>query len=397
MHDLVREYAIERFRTEITPAEFAAATQRIVDWVVATGSRSVTTFFHDEVEPGDSSRISTADVKRARTWLDQHVLLMIELIRHSAADGRPADTVRLVEVIRRMVVEGLVRHRVGLEMMVAGLDAARRLEEHSTAANLLRNLGWFHKMLGDEEQSAASLVEAIEVYRAIGDTAGEVNTIRVQASIHSMNGRLEEAAGLYRRTLELGPASPSAIATTHNNLGVLAGRAGDRRTALHHVRIALDLHLSLGAGHAVARSRAQLAEICLQLGDFSAAESEIDAALSWASTVGSRPVEVESLNVLGALRWTKGETAAAIRIFTAALDGASELEDRYEQARACEGLAVAEHAAGRLAAAITLWRRAIQHYDAIGFVDADRVRDQLAAVTSEDEPGCLAPVTTQSG
>lgn len=382
MHDLVREYAIERAAAELDGTAVMDADQRLVDWVVSEGARATTALFHDGADTASKDKpLAATEVRKAQAWFDQHAGLMQELVAHTAAAGRPRHTVQVVQVVQRLVVEGMFRHGDGLDILQTGLAAARTLDDLGSAASMLRHLGWVHKMLGDADRSAACLEEALTLSRAVGDDVGEVNTLRVQAAMHSMAGRLTEATELYHRILVLGNGSPTATAVIHNNLAVCARRAGDLDTALTHVRQALELHLSSDSGHAVARTRSQYGEICIDLGNLPTAERELLAGLGWARNVGSQAVEVELLNVIGMLRRAQDDPQQATRCFTEALAGAERLEDHYEQARAHEGAALVAHDAGDVDEAIDRWQQAIRHFDSIGFADADRVRELLERAT----------------
>jgi tetratricopeptide (TPR) repeat protein len=118
------------------------------------------------------------------------------------------------------------------------------------------------------------------------------------------------------------------------------------------------------------------------LGEYDAAVERHRRALDIFSEIGSRYGQAKALNGLGEAAFAAGRPAEAITHHTAALDIALDSEDREPQARAHTGLGRAHLAAGDPDRARRHWRQALTLYADLGYPEADRLRDDLAALDS---------------
>lgn len=379
MHDLVRAYARERAMSSGDAAARVAAEDRLIDHFAGTGQRASLTLFPVSAPAADGVRVH--DSRRAHEWFDRNWPQLVEVITSTVRRDAPEATIRLVQVIRKPVLQGHLRVRESVELFRAGLAAARKIADEPALAALLRNLGSTYRMLGNDSDAVGCLAEAADVSRRVGDDEGLAGTISELGNLHLWAGRVTDAIEHYQQALQIaerGGSGPAA-AVAHNNLSICYRKLADHQLALQHARAALAGYQELGADAGIARTRCQLGEIATDLGDFDTAAAEAGAALTWARTVGSRQTEVEVLNVLGELHRARAQPALSREHHVAALAGALGIDDDYEQARAHEGIGWSHQEEAETQLAQQAWRQSFERYRAVGADDADRVRMLLTA------------------
>lgn len=378
LHDLVRGYARERALAVDDEAARTAAEDRLIEHFVGAGQWASQTLF-PATAPTEDVRVH--ERRQALDWFDQQWPQLVDLIASTVRRDAPAATVRLVQVIRKPVLEGRIRVRESVELFLAGLAAARSVGDRAAEATLLRNVGSTLRILGNDAAAIGYLGEAAEASRKLGDDEALAGTVSELGNVHLWAGRLADAIDHYQQALRIADRSGSVLAAAiaHNNLSIGYRKRCDHRSAMDHANAALAHYQQLGAEAGIARTRCQLCEIATDIGDFDTAAAEAGAALTWARTVGSRQVEVEVLNVLGEMHRANAQHALSRAHHVAALAGAQSIDDDYEQARAHEGIGWSHQASAEVALAQQAWRQSFDIYRAIGADDADRVEVLLTA------------------
>jgi tetratricopeptide (TPR) repeat protein len=143
----------------------------------------------------------------------------------------------------------------------------------------LDNLGSVYFETGRYREAESVRLKALNLRIAkFGpDHPGVARIIQNLATQRYTQGRVEEAAELYRRALAIwrvsGLEDTAECATVFNGLGLIYADAGDLDKAVIHVRRALDIWVrSSGVSVSAARAEANLAVLSAAQGDAKAAE-----------------------------------------------------------------------------------------------------------------------------
>ncbi|MBA2534426.1 MAG: AAA family ATPase, partial [Rubrobacter sp.] len=211
---------------------------------------------------------------------------------------------------------------------LASYEAAASLAGPGDLAVLEHKIGNVHARRGERDLARSHYESALE---GLGEPESEAELARLYADwsllAHGQD-EPEEATVLAGRALELaeGTSDKRALAQAHNMLGILAGRAGDQKAALSHLRESLAL----------------------------------------AEALGDSDAKVAALNNLALARENGGEPEEALRLTEAALRLCVASGDRHREAALHNNLADLLHATGREQESMEHLTRAVELFAEIG-------------------------------
>lgn len=287
-------------------------------------------------------------------------------------------------------------------------DALALAEAGSLAqikADCLRSLGVIAYFLGHLDRSQEIYLQALTIYRKIGDRRSEAHTLgnlglanREQGNYTDARNYLDQALAIHQ---EIGDRDGEAY--IRNNLGLLSRDQGDLAASRAFYEQALEISRQTGgrAGEALALlgigdtykdqdlftdaapcfeaarrifhesgdrrmeylARKELGGLALYQGDYDTAHDHYAAALHSFRQIGDRQSESSTLNRLGLLYRQMGKMEAAYTNSQGALDIAQEIGDRWlvsssltKMGHALSGLGRSDEAAGCYQKAVALWR-----------------------------------------
>jgi tetratricopeptide (TPR) repeat protein len=384
MHDLLRAYATELAREQDGAEVSAVALDRLLEHYLTRAAAAVTGLYAadppDSTDPPDSG---VAD----RAWLDAERANLVALSGFSGRAGRPAQAVRLADVLARHL--HTVRHDTdALTVYSHACDAARGLGDHGALARMLNGLGAVYQGQGRFEQAIRHYLQAMDQARTAGDrftlaravgnlgsvlwskgqpvlatsylrwaltlsrqigcAEGEAAALRNLGRLHLLQAEADEATDhfhealvLYRRLGDrVGEASTlAALGAAHTHWGNLDVAARFHRRAL---QVSHDVRDPNGTAYALL-GMGLLAHL---RGESEKALERHHEALRLHRAIGNRHGEADALNGTGLALRASGDLDQALSSHTAALVLAAELGDMPEQSRAHAGLADAYEAAG---------------------------------------------------
>jgi DNA-binding SARP family transcriptional activator/tetratricopeptide (TPR) repeat protein len=389
VHDLLRAYAEELAREHDPAPERSAATERLLDHHLATASGAMDLLYpadrpyRPDVSVTPALAFPTADA--ARAWLDAERSTLVALCRFAERDDRPRYPIDLANTLFRYLEGG--HYADASTIHECALRAAQRADEDGMLAAALTNLGALRRLLGDYDQAASHLHEAIDLHRRTGDHYGAARALSNLGIVQERLGEYEKAALLHLEALALHQRLGSRYgeAAALLNLGNAYSRPGHHAGAVEYLERALDLfrrlddavgqasalsnlgdvyaslrrypdavrHLSeaqelfqrLDHSYGVASTLSNLGNVHTRLGDWSQAHRCYTSALETFRDIGHRYGEASALNGLGEILRTAGRLDEARDAHTSALRIATETGDQDEQDRARAGLGVAhQHA-----------------------------------------------------
>ncbi|MGP3968404.1 AfsR/SARP family transcriptional regulator [Streptomyces sp. 6N223] len=143
------------------------------------------------------------------------------------------------------------RYAEGLRLSEEALRLYRAAGDRAGEGRTLNNVGWFHAQLGAYGEALRCCEEALAIHRELGDMPGESATLDSIGYIHHRLGQYEEAIAYYRRSLAWRRGWKRALgARTLRKLGEAQLAAGHREEGQRTLRRALALLDELAPGDA---------------------------------------------------------------------------------------------------------------------------------------------------
>ncbi len=202
-------------------------------------------------------------------------------------------------------------------------------EQDSLVASSKANLGLVQHKRGQNEEAAALLESAVEVFSVTSPGTHELSTAQNNlAMVYAAEGRMDEAGRLYDAALAtrekvLAPDHPE-LAPTLNNLAAFYYQMDQLENAVPLARRAVDIwEKTLGPDHPdLASAMTNLAVMYMRLGQLDRAETFLNRALAiQEETFGPDHMNVTpALNHLGRLYTKRGEYETASALLNRSLD-----------------------------------------------------------------------------
>jgi DNA-binding SARP family transcriptional activator len=391
-HDLIRDHARATAEQRDPPEARQEALRRILDYYTQTVYVATPYITARRIEapslaypPADAPVFTGPD--DALAWCESERPNLTAAVMYAEANGLDDACWQLAHCMWPFM-----RHRgyTGQWIMTlrAALAAATRLGDRKTTADTLRFLGIAYWETGQFEPAVDSYQRALEMYRALGDGAGEATCLANLAMVDVRLERYPEALGHHQRALDLYQVLGVdwGQANVLSSMGVVYVKLGQYARALDCNERALALYQACGDERCVAGILSNIGAVHLHLGRPGQALEHQHLAVATAERLGDRMLEGELLNDLADTCRAVGQQEEARSLYTRALRINSEVNSLPEEARSHEGLA--DTLAGTDdEAARQHWQHALAIYTEIGLPEAARTRQKLA---SPEAPLALA-------
>jgi tetratricopeptide (TPR) repeat protein len=392
-HDLVHEHAAERLRAEVSAAERATATRRLLEHYLHSAAAAARAC--GLARPGatldpvgvDATVIPFAGAPEAHAWFDAAWPEMAAAISHVAVHGPRRYAWLLADGLR-----DLVQHRRPVSDLIRiteiGLDAAEADNDLSGQAAMHACAGQAAFRVGDLPGTLAAFGSAGQLARKIGWPLMEARSEQGIGIVLKQMGEPEQALSHYRRAAVISRDAGDGLgeAGALNNLGsalLLLGR-------LEEAEQALVACLPLAARtdpHLHCLVLANLGEVRTYRGRFDDALAVLDEALGVADTPSpyARAVILENV---GLTHVERGDLDTAQAVLTEAVGLARQVENRTSETTTLIGLADVANAQGRHADAAQFLATAGRIADQIGVTAAQAatLRGLGAVLLAQDRP-----------
>ncbi|MFD9879930.1 BTAD domain-containing putative transcriptional regulator [Streptomyces alboflavus] len=392
-HDLVRDFAREHASP---PPESADDTA--LAWYTATARNALLTIMpngQDKTDrlgppdprpagppapaPGASAEpdphaLTFPTPDQAFAWADQELGNVVRLVERHAGDGSG-----LVPRLVRYLFPYLQRRGRLTELdRLCGLavGAARRRGEPGACAQALSDLAGHRFMAGRAGEALALNDEALDLWRALGDTSSVRRALNHRGLLLEGLGRHAESAAALRQALDLarGLDDPLSEAITYSHLGNLYEHTDARAAITHHER---SLAIGERIGHLVVRQSAHcnIGYARLTLGEPAAARGHFEEALRLHGEYQDWHGESQSrLGLVRALRELARAPDAA-RECALLLDRAEHRGDTHMAGLARHQHGLLLHAEGRTREAYAQWEAALAALESLDGVNAKVVAE----------------------
>jgi DNA-binding SARP family transcriptional activator len=393
LHDLIREYAADRARTEGVPECLTAALSQFASYYLHGAAAAAGLLY-----PATSARPLPAPAgpppvlnteQEALRWLDQERYNLVALITWAAthpvlnhyawqfvdvlrgylqARGHHLEVVaactaalesasrsgdRAAE-IALLDVLGLISHNLSdYDRSTAyhrqALTAAREINDLDAEADALRNLGRACGDCGDPAAALRHYREALAVSRKAGNTEGQALAMNYIGTAHTSAGRARTAVHWHQQAIDLAKRggsretlfrSLSGRAVARWSLGRLDDAISDHRQVLEYCR-------EVGQPFGELSALIGLAETNADLGHFDEAWSLADEALLLGQQLGDKRGEATAREITATIRRHRGEHDAALKDYLEALRLVTDIGFGYGETSVLLGLAAAYRATGQ--------------------------------------------------
>ncbi|MEU4565324.1 tetratricopeptide repeat protein [Micromonospora sp. NPDC023956] len=318
LHDLVRIFAMERGRRD--PAARVAALHAARCYLLDTARRA-----RDQIRPvagrlpdafvEASATVTFAHQREALEWLETERDNLVAAARVAAQDDTPEGdlfAVRLcAELYPFLPMRGYYREL--REVAGGALRCARRLRSRPDEAASLTYVAVAQSRLGETGQAVDSLLEALALREADGDSHEVAVTLDHLGVLLAAAGRLDEARVGFLRALEMHRRSGDRgrVGLTLNNLADLLLQLGQTDSALVHLEESLRLRRELGDQLGVGITMVTMGQVYARRGQCRQAYGWLGRAITAARDTGNREAEWRALTVRAEVHRANGQPLAA--------------------------------------------------------------------------------------
>jgi tetratricopeptide (TPR) repeat protein len=297
LHDLLRDYARERLRTEDLSEERHAAVRRLLTWLLAAAqgaARQVNP--HRRVAAVNPSRHRTRGLKDALAWFEEERGLLVAATGQAFAAGQHAETWLLAEAmfdfldLRSYAQDNLEVHRLGYQAADLAKDASAR-------AVMLSHMSVIHSELGRYDRAVQVGEEARRLFRELGDSWGEAESLDTLAGAHWNHGRYDKVQELISESLPIRRRIGDRVGEANclHNLSRVHRRVGRCDMALRYDLEALDVRQELGDPRGEAEAFYNLSRIYCQLGMHDWALRDAERSVEIAADLGDQHAKARAL------------------------------------------------------------------------------------------------------
>jgi len=261
-------------------------------------------FYRDQIlgEPEDSTTWDQeGEELNARAALDH-------MLAHGDAASAAAVTGAMASWWER---RGLFTEWRGYAQRCLGRES--EISDRALVAELLRTLGWFAHLQGEDEDANRLEERSLALYRAIPDAVGEATALNNLALIAQARGDAVLAKELFEESLAVVRALGDGAreASRLSNLGILASEQGEFDVAASRLFEAAERYASLGDRNGTAACWCNLGDLELRRGDFERAIEFSGKSLGLFRELGDRRGIAIGLANMAVAHQGRGEPALA--------------------------------------------------------------------------------------
>ncbi|HEX8347590.1 MAG TPA: BTAD domain-containing putative transcriptional regulator [Actinoplanes sp.] len=339
-HDLLRLYATSKSLQTDPEEDREATTMRLAAFYLGHVDAAAKLIYPQMIRLVPPPELLAADASfdspaEALAWLDAertNLLAAIETFQNGH-DARAAyllaDALRGYLHLRMNVVDWQRAATDGLRAAEATGDDAGQ----AAAWLSLASLRW---RMGDQEAAFIGFEQALSFAQRAQWVDGLNGVLGNLGAAHRTAGRLDAAADLHRRGLEISRAEgrAHAVASHLGNLGVVYNEMGDLRKALSAYYEALSLFEEVGSRHGRNYALVNIGEISVRLGDFDVAEEYLARSRASAEELDDKAVLAGHQVATTALHLAFNRVGKAMECASYSLRLAREIGDRGMEVKA---------------------------------------------------------------
>ncbi len=237
-----------------------------------------------------------------------------------------------------------------LEKYLEAVEHFRAAGDTGREATTLHRSGLILNNLGEKQKAMEHYNRALPLSRAIGDRSLEATLLNNIGSIYYSLGELQKAIERHDQSLQLsrsiGDRGTEAFAL--HNMGVIYRTLGEKQKALESFDQALSVSQATGNRSVEATALGNLGGIYGSLGDMQKSLERFNRSLQISRQIGDRRIEATSLNDMGAIYYSLGDKQKAQEYYNQSHKLYRDIGDHIGAANAILGIAKTEADQGRL-------------------------------------------------
>ena len=420
MHNLIRQYARARVESDDS-MDLENTISRVLDYYLyclIVSSRLITSRTTNEEPPIQQPPKAVppfSGMKEALEWLGDERSNLLACAEFAVTYGRPAHAIWIAaelggflrtrgywdDAVTLRRVAAVVGHiagntasgamtKLGIDQRLTGdysaaaaslteaLQLYRNRPDHQGEADALVGLGVVQRLAVDYPTATSTLTRALNLYVESDNTSGQAEALNELGVIQRLTGEYIAAKASHAQALELARSAGDRLnrANSIRYLGSVQQATEDYADAESNCQKALELYRDIGDRLGEAHALNYLGTLQCAIGMHGASASTLAQALRLYQTLGHRLGQAEVFNNLGDLRMaeTPGQARAS---YEQALAIAQELGALLEEAHAFEGIGNDSIENGNMEDAAIFLRRSIEIYRRIGCVHTGRVGKTL--------------------
>jgi tetratricopeptide (TPR) repeat protein len=198
---------------------------------------------------------------------------------------------------------------------------------------LLDRLTFFHYSLGDYRQAEEYCQQSLKIAQELDDRSGIASSLNNLGVIADFRGDYEQAEDYHQQSLKIAQelGDRSRIVDSLQNLGIIARYRRNYEQAVDYFQRSLRIAQELGNRDGIAGSLHNLGNIAYLLGDYQRAEDYYQQSLRISQELGDRRGIASSLIQLTSLYAEQGDIDMAVRLTTIARDIFAEIGSNLQE------------------------------------------------------------------
>jgi tetratricopeptide (TPR) repeat protein len=210
-------------------------------------------------------------------------------------------------------------------------------------------------------QAIAKWEEALPLYRATGDKAGEAVTLLGIGRVYNDLGEKQKALDFYNQSLALRRATgdKAGEAVTLNNIGYIYNTLGEKQKALDFFNQSLPLRRATGDKAGEAATLNNIGYIYNTLGEKQKALDLFNQSLLLSRATGDKATEAATLNNIGQVYSALGEKQKALDLFNQSLPLSRATGDKAGEAATLNNIGLVYSALGEKQKALEFYNQSL--------------------------------------
>ncbi|MBW4618528.1 MAG: tetratricopeptide repeat protein [Cyanosarcina radialis HA8281-LM2] len=224
------------------------------------------------------------------------------------------------------------------------------------------------KTLESRQRAIAKWQEALPLFRAAGDKAGEALTLLGIGRVYNDLGEQQKALDYYHQSLPLWRqvGDKAGEATTLNNIGAVYDDLGEKHKALEYFNQSLPLSRQVGDKSQEASTLNNIGLVYSTLGEKQKALDYYNQSLPLRQQVGDKSGEATTLNNIGLVYSALGEKQKALDYYNQSLHLSQQVEDQAGEATTLNNIGGVYDALGEKQRALDYYQQSLPLRQQVG-------------------------------
>ncbi len=226
---------------------------------------------------------------------------------------------------------GTADHNQAFEIFSECLEYAKDINDESTIAIAMLNIGTYHLFLYQFTQATENYEKALKIVRKQDDKYNESKLLRSFGNLYFLQNDYEKAEEYYEESrilfVMLGDQREEGVALY--NLGSVYIVSKDYHAAMSSYKESYDIFMKFENKDLMAYSLIGISYSYMGMGNIGSALVYADVSLQYAREISSKQHELNSLAFVGEINYSIGNNEEALNIFLRSSDLANNIGDTY--------------------------------------------------------------------